>query len=112
MHRIQLRNLSVTAEKVSAATKRDIVLSRVVEFTRRGLPSSQQDPYLMAFFWIRNELTIDDRCLLRGIRVVIPEEYRHDFLDELHISYIYIYIYISFLIIYYLYSKYFACIDV
>lgn len=86
IHRIQLQNLPVTAEKVAAATKNDIVLSRVMEFTKTGWPSSQPDPNLLPFFRIRNELTIEDGCLLRGIRVVIPEKYRHDLLDELHVS--------------------------
>lgn len=76
----------MTAEKVAAATKNDIVLSRVVEFTKSGWPSSQPDPHLLPFFRIRNELTMEDGCLLRGIRVVNPEKYRQDLLDELHVS--------------------------
>lgn len=64
IHRIQLQNLPVTAEKVAAPTKNDIVLSRVVEFTKSGWPSPQPDPNLLPFYRIRNELTIEDGCLL------------------------------------------------
>lgn len=44
-------------------------------------------PNVLPFFRIRNELTIEDGFLLRGIRVVIPEKYRQDLLAELHVSY-------------------------
>ncbi|OWF36498.1 Uncharacterized protein K02A2.6 [Mizuhopecten yessoensis] len=36
------------------------------------------------YHWIREELTIEEGYLLRGIRVIIPERYLTDILDELH----------------------------
>ncbi|XP_062575345.1 uncharacterized protein K02A2.6-like [Saccostrea cucullata] len=86
IHKIQIQNLPVTADKVAAATKNDVVLSRVMEFTRSGWPSSQPDINLLPYFRVRSELTIEDGCLLRGIRVVIPEKYRQDVLEELHVA--------------------------
>ncbi|XP_062588413.1 uncharacterized protein K02A2.6-like [Saccostrea cucullata] len=86
IHKIQIQNLPVTADKVAAATKNDVVLSRVMEFTRSGWPSSQPDINLLPYFRVRSELTIEDGCLLRGIRVIIPEKYRQDVLEELHVS--------------------------
>lgn len=60
------------AEKVTAATKNDLVWcvgiyqKRLVKLTTR--------PKRVAILLIRNELTIEDGCLLRGIRVVIPKK--------------------------------------
>ena len=43
IHKIQMKNLPVTADKVALAIKNDVVLSRVMEFTRSGWPSLQPD---------------------------------------------------------------------
>ena len=86
IHKIQMKKLPVTADKVALAIKNDVVHSRLMEFTRSGWPSLQPDTNLLPHFRVRNELTIEDGCLLRGIRVVIPERYRQDVLEELHVS--------------------------
>ena len=78
----------MTADKVAVAIKNDVVLSRVIEFTRSVWPSLQPDTNLLPYFPVRNELTIEDGCLLRGIRVVIPERYRQDVQEELHVSHL------------------------
>lgn len=88
IHRKQVRNSLMTAEKEAAVTKNDAVLSRVVEFTKSGWPSSYPDSNLFPFFRKCNELTIEDGCLHWGIRVVIPEKFRHYLLDELHVSHL------------------------
>lgn len=64
IHKIQIEFLTVTADKMAVAIKNNVVLSRVVEFTRCGWPSLQRDTYLLPYFQVRNDLTIEDRCLL------------------------------------------------
>ena len=81
-----MKNLPLTAEKVSVAIKNYIVLSRVMEFTRSAWPNLQPNTNLLPYFRVRNKLTIEDGCLVRGIRVVIPKRYRQDVLEELHDS--------------------------
>ncbi|OWF38171.1 Uncharacterized protein K02A2.6 [Mizuhopecten yessoensis] len=81
---MQVNNLTVTASRIAAATKADPIRSRVMEFTRSGWPNVHSKDDLQPYHRIREELTIEEGCLLRGIRVIIPERYQTDILDELH----------------------------
>ena len=85
LHHIQVSNLPVNANNIKAATKDDKVLSRVVHYTITGWPSETEiTPELMPFYRVRDSLTVEDGCLLRGIRVIIPEKYQPTVLAELH----------------------------
>ena len=43
---------------------------------------------LHPYFQVRTELTIHNDCILRGLRVVIPEKLRKDVLTEIHSSHL------------------------
>ena len=45
-----------------------------------------EDLLLKPFFHRRYELSIEQDCLVWGIRVVIPTRYQKDILDELHVG--------------------------
>ena len=81
---VESHNLPVTAKMIRQATKDDPTLSRVMQglITGRGLASTQEDckPYLN----IWSELTVEDGCILRGARVVVPEKLRLPLLKEIH----------------------------
>ena len=62
------------------------MLSRVLEFVRSAWPQRIEDLRLEPFFHRRYELSIEQDCLVWGIRVVIPTRYQKDFLDELHVG--------------------------
>jgi len=67
-------------------TRVDPVLSRVLEFVRSGWPKHIEDLCLKPFFHRRYELSIEQDCLLWGLRVVIPTRYQKDLLEELHVG--------------------------
>ena len=77
-----LENSPVTADQISAATRRDPQLSQIVQFVQQGWPSSCTEPSV--FFDKRHELSLYEGCLLWGTRVVIPERCREAVLTELH----------------------------
>ena len=74
-----LFSLPVTAN----ATRKDPILSKILQYTKCGWPS-QVPEELRAFFSRKHEITIEQDCLLWGIRVVIPEALQSDILQELH----------------------------
>ena len=79
----QVEALPITAKQVQSATRQDPVLSKVLHFTRSGWPS-QVPETLVPYSRRRQELAIEDGCLMWGIRVVIPKKLREAILQQLH----------------------------
>ena len=76
--------LPVTASDIAADTRKDPVLSKVLEFTLNGWPNHTNDPSLEPFFKRREELSAEQGCILWGLRVIIPPKFRERLLEELH----------------------------
>ena len=75
---MQIDFLPVTANQMQKATKEDRVLKLISEYCRKGVVWSCSDiisPELKRYFDKRNELSIENRILLLGLRVVIPLKY-------------------------------------
>ena len=80
-----LNNSPVTAEQIRIGTRRDPVLSQVMQFLQQGWPSVQRDnPQLTPFFAKKDELSLYNGCILWGTRVVVPVPYHDAVLTELH----------------------------
>lgn len=75
---------------IVAEIKQDAVLSRIVKFCIFGWPtdSKNMSDEEKKFFIKRNELSVEDDCLLWGYRVVIPNKLRRCILDDLHLSHL------------------------
>ena len=67
----QLESLPITVVDIRKATQSDKILSQVLHFTREGWPHSPTEE-LKPYFSRRQEISIEDNCLLWGIRVIIP----------------------------------------
>uniref|UniRef100_A0A1Y1K0Y3 RNA-directed DNA polymerase n=1 Tax=Photinus pyralis TaxID=7054 RepID=A0A1Y1K0Y3_PHOPY len=78
--------LSVT--DVSMSTKKDKVIARVLEYTKKGWPDKLPDLGLKDYFSKRHELNIENECLLWGNRLVIPFDLREKVLEILHSQHI------------------------
>ena len=75
----------VTGLHISQHTNRDPVLSKILKFCENGWPSSAMgDPGLSPYIRRKDELSIQNGCVLWGSRVVIPPKLRAALLDELH----------------------------
>ena len=79
----QIEGLPVNADMIRQATQRDPILSRVVKYTKQGWPSVGKKE-LEPFHRRKDELTIQDGCLMWGSRVVIPSKYHAQLLVEIH----------------------------
>ena len=68
------------------ATRGDPVLSRVLHFVLHGWPAEENTPEELRYYCAkREEFTVEDGCLLRGNRVLIPSKYQQ-VLSELHLN--------------------------
>ena len=79
-----MEELPVTAMKIAAATKQDVVLAKVFHLTSTGWPSVCADPEIKPYFSRRNEISIEDGCLLWGSRVIVPLKLQSRLMEELH----------------------------
>ena len=80
----QLENLPVSAETIQRETRKDTLLSTVCDYVDRGWPEQSDSKELDPYFARRTELTVQQNCLVWGIRVVVPPTLRSKLLDELH----------------------------
>ena len=76
--------LPAMAKDISEATRKDTILSKVVEYTQNGWPNNVTDDKYLPYYRRRNELSADQGCLLWGMRGVIPPRFRERMLNELH----------------------------
>ena len=79
----QIESLPVTCDTIQRATRRDPILSKVLQYTKKGWPSQVPD-VLKPYYNRRLELTVEGECLLWGIRVVVPYRLQESILSELH----------------------------
>ena len=81
----QLEALPMQATEIDEATRADPVLSKVLEYLRRGWPQKVSEE--LAPFWRRKEeLSIEGNCILWGIRVVVPKSLQPRVMAELHVA--------------------------
>lgn len=76
--------MPLSAKDISEETKKDLVLSKVLYHVMNGWPSHCGEDKLQEYFNRRNELSVDQGCLLWGMRVIIPPKFRERLLEELH----------------------------
>ena len=71
----QLDSLPITSKEIWNATRADPILSKVLQFLKSGWPISVQDERLKPYSNRKYEFTVEQDCILRGLRVVIPKRY-------------------------------------
>ena len=81
----QLDSLPVTAEQICKATRNNLLLSKVRQYTLTGWPQNYEQA-LTPYYRRKNELSIECGCLMWGSRVVIPPKLQSYVLGELHVS--------------------------
>ena len=79
-----MEQLPLSARQITATTRKDPVLSRVLHAVQHGWPVSCGAAELQPFFNRRKELSSSSGCILWGNRVVIPTKHRADIVEELH----------------------------
>ena len=79
----QINVLPVSVMQLCKATRADLVLSKVLNFLRSGWPSNIPDP-VKPYFSRRDELSIEEGCVLWGMRVIVPKKLQSEVLNMLH----------------------------
>ena len=79
----QISTVYVSVVDLCKATRSDPVLSKVYCYLQRGSP--RQCPELLKPFWShRNELSIEEGCILWGVKVLVPKKLQPAVLQMLH----------------------------
>ena len=79
-----VHSLPITHKEIRYATQVDPVLSRALEFFKQGCPQYVEDLRLQPFFNRQIELSVEQDCLLWGLRVINPTRFKEEWLEELH----------------------------
>lgn len=79
---LQVAPISVV--QIQQWTARDAVLSKVLQFLLQGWPLSVDDADLLTYLWRRDELSVQDGCILWGARVVVPKPGQESIIRLLH----------------------------
>lgn len=77
-------NLPITAKHIAHHTKQDHILSKVLQGLVTGRNSLMTGEECKPFVAVWSELSVEQNCILRGSRVVIPKQLREQVLAELH----------------------------
>jgi hypothetical protein len=79
-----VNDLPVSAQEIADGTRKDSVLARALDYTLNGWPNYVEDERLIPYFRRKEELSVDQGCLLWGMRIIIPTKYQSYVLKELH----------------------------
>ncbi|XP_055918976.1 uncharacterized protein K02A2.6-like [Eupeodes corollae] len=74
----------ISYEDIAHHTRKDAVLCKVIELVQNGWPDHIQDDVSKPFFTRKYSLSIEQVCILYGIRVLVPTSLRSDVLQLLH----------------------------
>ena len=73
--------------QIREATRGDPVLSRAMYYILHGWPAEKCIPdELKIYYNKQDEFTVEDGCILRGTRAVIPTKFQAAVLSELHLN--------------------------
>ena len=84
-----INELQITSKLVGECTKKDKVLSQVVNFMRNGWPTSGPEckkGILKRYFNVQMEICEVNGVLLRDCRVIVPQELQNMVITMLHQS--------------------------
>ncbi|XP_052130502.1 uncharacterized protein LOC127751276 [Frankliniella occidentalis] len=76
-----------TADKIALETSNDSILNQVFRYVHLGWPPKDElrdKPMTNAYFKLRDQITIVNKCLLFSARVIIPSSLRADVLKTIH----------------------------
>ena len=84
-HLSQLETLPIRSEDISRETRQDPILSLAYQYTLHGWQGyDDKNIDLRPYYNRRHEISIQNGCLMWGIRVIIPTKFRDHILDDIH----------------------------
>ncbi|XP_048481336.1 uncharacterized protein K02A2.6-like [Plutella xylostella] len=76
--------LPISFHDIKKATASDATLKTVIKYLLIGWPKKVKCKNILPYFNCKNDLEIDNGCLMRGHRIIIPQVYRTRMIHELH----------------------------
>lgn len=87
INHIASNNLPLQLDDVREQTNKDILMKQVCNFVMFGWPK-HCDQTLKPYYNCRYEISLENGCLMRGHKLIIPNQLRHTVLSELHRSHL------------------------
>ena len=84
----QIDSLPVSSNDIKRETRRDTITSKVLDLVLNCWTQKPQDEQLKPFYMRRNEISVQHRCLMWAIQVIIPTKLRNKVLNELHAGHV------------------------
>ena len=83
-----LETIPVKVDNIREWTTRDPVCSKVRRYILQGWPAhlTKEEENLKPYYHRRDELSVEEGCILWGQRIVVPPQGRTVLLDELHLG--------------------------
>lgn len=79
-----INKVPLNALDIAREVNRDLVLLKVKDYTISGWPQHVSDENLKPYFKKRNELSVEQNCILLGNKVIIPKSLQKEVLDLFH----------------------------
>ena len=76
--------MPINRDNIEAETRKDYILSKVLDLVRYGWPKQLNGEILRPFFNIKNALSVEGNCLFYGQRIIIPSTCQETVLKMLH----------------------------
>ncbi|XP_046742894.1 uncharacterized protein LOC124409358 [Diprion similis] len=76
--------MPIKADDIRKALRVDETLSKVYLYAREGWPNRVEDETFKPYFVRKNEISIEKGLLLWGYRIIIPQKFRQQMLEEVH----------------------------
>ena len=83
-HVSPVSDLPVDAKQIAEQSRKDPVISAAIEYTMKGWSPKCPREELQPYFTRRDQLSVDQGCLLWGSRVVVPPKFQERLLNEMH----------------------------
>lgn len=84
IHFFHHNNLPINFDLLKQHLEKDSTIQTVVKFVKNGWPKKIIDSQVRQYFNFKNQLTIEDNCLMWNDRIVIPSTLRQNVLEKLH----------------------------
>ena len=81
---MSIKEFPVTASKIAEATRKDPILAKVYDSVLHHWSWCPRENPLYSYYCRKDELSLEDGCILWGMRVIIPSALQDQLLHELH----------------------------
>ena len=79
-----MHDIPIDSSKIQMHTNTDSTLKNVIQFINNSWPTKPGDASLKPYFQVKDELTVANECVFRGMRVIIPKALKKECIDLLH----------------------------